>query len=124
MTQYRVFTHSSGASEAVKQGWSWPAFLFSYWWAFFKRQYALGASVLAGSIALGAAMGYAQAQNDALVVVNLLAFCLNVAFGMFGNRWRERNLLKRGYKDAGLVGVQNSDKAVATCLDRSSEQHA
>lgn len=72
MTQYRVFTHPSGASEAVKQGWSWPAFFFTNWWALCKHQYMLGASVLAASIAFGAAMGFARVQNNALLVLNVI----------------------------------------------------
>ena len=37
MKQYKIFRNASGQVEAVKQGWSWPAFFFSVIWAIAKR---------------------------------------------------------------------------------------
>ena len=42
MKQYKIFENSEGEIEAVKQGWSWPAFFFTSIWALVKRMYLLG----------------------------------------------------------------------------------
>ncbi len=36
MKQYKIYEHPAGAIEAVKLGWSWPAFFFVSIWALFK----------------------------------------------------------------------------------------
>ena len=50
MKQYKIFENEVGRREAVKQGWSWPAFLFTFIWPFVKRLYVAGAIVLGGVI--------------------------------------------------------------------------
>ena len=60
MKQYKIFKHPSGNSEAVKQGWSWPAFFFSFIWAMVKKQWALGVSVFIGILVFGFIVGAAR----------------------------------------------------------------
>ena len=48
MNIYNIFRHSSGRIEAVKVGWSWPAFGFTAFWAISKRMWMLGLGVLLG----------------------------------------------------------------------------
>ena len=52
MKQYKVFIHPSGTSEAVKQGWSWPALFFGFIWAMIKKMWGLGVGVMIGAILL------------------------------------------------------------------------
>lgn len=48
MKEFYIFQHgNSDQFVAVKKGLSWPAFFFSWIWAFSKRLYALGFSLLA-----------------------------------------------------------------------------
>lgn len=37
MKTYKIFKNPTGQYEAVKQGWSWPAFLFGGIWACVKK---------------------------------------------------------------------------------------
>lgn len=37
MKQYRVYSHSNGHIEFIKTGFSWPAFFFTWIWAFTKK---------------------------------------------------------------------------------------
>lgn len=46
MNQYDIYEHPHGSIAAVKQGWSWPAFLFAPIWALSKRMWILGGSLL------------------------------------------------------------------------------
>ena len=41
MKQYKIFKHPLGKIEAVKQGWSWPAFFFNWIWALVKKMWYL-----------------------------------------------------------------------------------
>ena len=50
MKQYKMFENEVGRREALKQGWSWPAFFFRFIWGFVKRLYVAGAIVLGGVI--------------------------------------------------------------------------
>jgi hypothetical protein len=52
MKTYKVFTHPSGSTQAVKQGWSWPAFLVPHIWALFKRLWGLAAGASFAFVAL------------------------------------------------------------------------
>jgi hypothetical protein len=119
MTQFKVFTHPRGASEAVKQGWSWPAFFFTWIWALCKRQYLLGGLMFGGLVGVGLLLGWAQASgvpDHELLSVRLLSLGVQLVFGKYGNRWREKNLIARGYDDAGFVGADNSEMAVSAYL--------
>ena len=53
MKQYKVFKHPAGSIEAVKQGWSWPAFFFSFIWAMVKKMWGLGIGVLSVLMGIG-----------------------------------------------------------------------
>ena len=37
MKTYKIFKNPTGQYEAVKQGWSWPAFFFGGIWACVKK---------------------------------------------------------------------------------------
>ena len=116
MTQFKVFKHPSGVIEAVKHGWSWPAFFFTYVWAFVKQQWRLGFGLLCGLFALVVildAIGIYQALGPLIFVLMLL---VKVLFGIHGNSWRERNLLSRGYEHVDTIGADNPYKATALSL--------
>jgi hypothetical protein len=36
MAEYNIYKNPSGSTVAVKKGWSWPAFLFTWIWALLK----------------------------------------------------------------------------------------
>lgn len=43
---YRIFARSGKQIEAVKVGWSWPAFIFTFWWALIKKLWWRATGVL------------------------------------------------------------------------------
>lgn len=57
MKQYKIYANPQGTYEAVKQGWSWPAFFFSFIWAMVKKMWGLGVGVLVAFFALGFVIG-------------------------------------------------------------------
>ena len=120
MKQYKIFKHPSGNSEAVKQGWSWPAFFFSFIWAMVKKQWALGVSVFIGILVFGFIVGAASGGDGGDALINVVSIIIHIVFGMNGNSWREKNLISRGYEQADTVTAANPEGAVALYLKDAS----
>lgn len=96
MRQYRVWTHPSGLTEAVKHGWSWPAFFFGGFWAIAKRMTLLGIGMLLARLVIVYAIVVTQNEdNDLLFLVSGLL--LDLFFGANGNSWREWYLKRRKF---------------------------
>ena len=113
MKQYRVFRHPSGRAEAVKQGWSWPASLFSVFWAPFKGLWVLGVGGLLALAGLGYLVASFTDANTAASVMNLVLTAAGILFGVKGNAWREARLIKRGYRLVGTVVAEDAKGATA-----------
>lgn len=119
MKQFNIYANSRGGYEAVKQGWCWPAFFFGIFWAFVKRMWLLGLGVIGAFILLGALEAVIEDYVSESVgqqldqFANLLSFGVWVAFGVSGNRWREKNLLSRGFELKGAVTADSGASAVA-----------
>lgn len=113
MNNYKVFRHPSGRTEAVKQGWSWPASLFSYFWAPFKSLWLLGLGGLVATVALGYLAAAVSNASQAASFMNLVLTVVSVVFGVKGNAWREANLIRRGYASAGEFTAEDAKGAVA-----------
>ena len=113
MKQYRVFRHPSGRAEAVKQGWSWPASLFSVFWAPFKGLWVLGVGGLLALVGLGYLVASFADANTAASVMNLVLTAAGILFGVKGNAWREAHLIKRGYRLVGTVMAEDAKGATA-----------
>jgi hypothetical protein len=124
MKKYKVFRHPSGSTEAVKQGWSWPASLFSFFWAPFKRLWVLGVGGLFATVALGYIAAAVTNASQAASVMNLVLTVLGVVFGVKGNAWREANLVRRGYESVGSVIAKDADDAIANCKKTATSNEA
>lgn len=110
MKQYKVFKHPSGTAEAVKQGWSWPAFFFSFVWAIVKKQWALGILVFFYVLVEDFFLGEVGVSEGLLILIRLI---ISLVFGAKGNSWREKNLISRGYQLSDAVYAANHIDALA-----------
>ncbi len=115
MKMYKIFKNSLEKYEAVKQGWSWPAFFFAPLWACFKGMWALGLGFVAVTFLLGMLSVYMFGNLPAIDrAFDVLNIAILVWFGMKGNRLREQNLLRRGYIEAPeIIEAANPSAAVA-----------
>lgn len=116
MKQYKIYEHPSGEMEAVKQGWSWPGFLFGIIWLFVKKMWVWGAGVLTVLVILTLAFGSEDGNGVGDKILNILALIFGLIFGAQGNSMREKNLLSRGFEEKGVIGAENPDKAKALHL--------
>ncbi len=125
MNQYKIFRNHLGNQEAVKQGWSWPAFFFNWIWAFLKKMNALGSGVLIGSIILGmmaGAAGNGDAGDTMTGITGLAWIAVIVMFGVNGNSWREKNLLSRAYELKGTITAESDEAALAVFAKQEQEK--
>ena len=116
MNQYSILQHPTRGLEAVKNGWSWPAFLFTWIWAFVKRLF------LIGWIALLAVMALSSVPvPEAWLVGNLI---IAIALGAKGNELRVKRLRDLGYEDVATVEARTPDAALAAHLASQGNEGA
>ena len=118
MKHYKIFEHPDGKIEAVKLGWSWPAFFFDCLWALFKKMWWLGGGIFATFVLLEALLSM---EDEGLNLNKLvIIIVLRVIFGLNGNRWRENKLQSRGYRYKGTKTAANPEGATALYLQQQS----
>lgn len=88
----------------VKQGFSWPAFLFAPLWLLFKRMWIvlLLFLALAGGVT---ALGVARWIPDD--VVTMLGLGLHLLLGLEGNDLYRWTLARRRYRERAVVAADN-----------------
>jgi uncharacterized protein DUF2628 len=120
MKTFEVYQHPTQSSEAVKEGFSWPAFFFGPAWLLFKQLWLFAAAWIALSTFLAfiegvtdeVRSGSGQLTVGYLIIAGFyLGLWLIPAFK--GNRWCSEKLRKCGYKLTGTVQAQTPDSAVA-----------
>lgn len=124
MADYRIYEHPREGVTAVKQGWSWPAFLFGFVWAIFKNLYAAGFGVFFIFLVLtqiGRALGGgAEAAMDQATTVG--GAVVAVAFGLYGNGLVERRLRDRGYAARATLSASGARAARKEFLERRTTE--
>lgn len=121
MKQYKIFRNASGQVEAVKQGWSWPAFFFSVIWAIAKRLWIIAIWAILIVMAIGTFLSLNVGYEYSYEITNIISLLVYVVFGVYGNRWREKHLLTRGFKHVETLTAANPAGAVALYLKATSE---
>ena len=114
MKNFKIYQSSLGGIEAVKQGWSWPAFLLHWvnWiWCFYKKLNGWGVALLAYNI-----ISYVATLEDyegGLTIIFILGrLGLTIYLGVNGNDLVETSLISRGYQYVTMVQANNSDDAI------------
>lgn len=96
---------------AVKRGFSWPGFFFSWIWAFSRGLWLQGAIIIAIAAIIVAVDFIFFGGNPWLS--SLLGFVINLAVGVRGNSWRSAKLEHSGYEFAGLIEARSPASAAA-----------
>jgi hypothetical protein len=103
--------------EAVKIGFSWPAFFFSSIWALFCKLWLIGLGTIAASILLTRILESGTSGTSNELTFNLISIAVSVFFGMQGNAWRAADLHTRGFEEQALVDAKNKESAIAQFLN-------
>ena len=119
MKTFNVYRHPIQGLEAVKVGFSWPASSVGPIWMFVKKLWGLFGLWLAMYIALSLVEAVTDKSEpggaQALVYLLLVAgyFALGLVPGFKGNKWREKNLVRRGFEMLGTVQAETPDAAIS-----------
>ncbi len=103
--------------ELVKEGFSWPAFVFGVAWALYHKLWLVAAALVAVSAVIGVAFEQFQLGETAAA---LTFFALAVLVGLMGNDWRRASLRRRGYLEDGVVTASDAETALRRYLDLSA----
>jgi len=124
MKTFDVYKHPAFGYQAVKQGFGWPAFTFTWMWAFVKKMWGIGFAIIAGLILLFIAGIIAELKGDLEVSANINIIgpiCLSILVGLESNNWRRRNLIKRGFEKLDTIEAKNIDAAITSVAKSSTE---
>jgi len=119
MKTFNVYRHPIQGLEAVKVGFSWPAASAGPIWMLIKQLWGLSGVWVALYFALSlietvtdrSAPGGPQALIYLLLVAGYLA--LGLIPGFMGNKWREKNLVRRGFQMLGTVQAETPEAAIS-----------
>lgn len=142
MKTYKIFVSPLDRMEAVKQGSSWPGFFFGGLWALSKKMWGIGFGLLGVAIfsdfiagfLIGFVDGFLRGADileptesifsvrvanrlDLFILMGVMGVC-----GQFGNRWREKNLVTRGYEYKETVEAQTPQAALASWVKEAREE--
>jgi len=105
MKQYRVFETESGSVEAVKVGWSWPGFLFTWIWACVKGLWLIGIIFIFIDVLL------LLLEEEILIIIKSIVVCF--LCGGLGNSWVEKRLNRKGNATSKLITAVEQDEAIS-----------
>ncbi len=122
MRVYTAYVRHSGLDPdrdvaLVKEGFSWPAFVFGPLWAAFRRLWLAAAGfalALAGIEILAHVVGLDRLTGTALTLG------ASAVFGWVGNDLRRRKLERQGFVFQAVVAGEDFDAALGRFLDHAS----
>ncbi|MFC1674129.1 DUF2628 domain-containing protein [Pseudomonadota bacterium] len=117
MSVYSVHIRESGNRPdmaLVKDGFSWPAAVFGFVWAFVVGAWELGIALVIFQTAMGALIGLAFEDPAAQGVAQI---GLAILIGLVANELRRLSLEWRGLREAGTVVADSRDSAERRYLD-------
>ena len=109
--EFEILTKPTSAPIAVKRGFSWPAFFFSWIWAFSRGLWLEGILIVFVGIIIGLAEITVLAPYPILGILASLAVSLYI--GIKGNYWRSRRFEHSGYNYEGLISARSGKFALA-----------
>ena len=121
MRMYTAYVRHGGLDPdrdvvLVKEGFSWPAFVFGPLWALTRRLWS-AAAAFALALAASEALVYAIELDPTAQTTLMLG--ISMVFGWIGNDLRRRHLERQGFIFRGVVAGDNFDAALSRFLDRA-----
>ena len=119
MKTFNVYRHPLQGLEAVKVGFSWPAVSAGPIWMLSKQLWGLSALWIALYLSLSlvdpGTDEFEPGGPQGLVYLHLVAgyLALTLIPGFIGNRWREKNLVRRGFEMLRRVQAETPEAAIS-----------
>lgn len=118
MKTFDVYHHPTRGHQAIKQGFCWPAFLFTVFWTMVKGLWGVAIGVFAVMIVLlGIEASFRlEGEEGAALIMVLTQIGVAVTVGVKGNDWRRSNLQQRGFGHLGRFPAGHGDAAIAEAM--------
>lgn len=97
----------------VKEGFNWPAFVFSALWAVFKGYWWVAIGIFAASMAISFVLALFGLDLFGQAVVNI---AFNLLLGIYANDLARWTLSRRGYVEEEVVSGVSNDHALERYL--------
>ncbi len=110
-----------GDAVAVKEGFSWLAFLFDLFWVLYHGLWLWAAAIVAVWVLLDLAAYYGVIDSLTLTIA-MIGFKLWIGFS--GNDWRRNKLDRAGYLLAGIAAGRDREAADQRFYDSAFAQRA
>jgi len=102
MKAYNVYEHPHFGRQIVKEGFIWPAFFFTFIWAWAKGMVAVGFAILGPLFLLyliGVELMLIDVDGqDSDSIATLISIGIQIFIGFKASKWRCNHLKKKGYK--------------------------
>ncbi|MBI1176549.1 DUF2628 domain-containing protein [bacterium] len=115
---YQIHTHPDGNVQAIKAGFSWPAFFFGWIWCLVKRLYLQAVVLFFIWVAVGVGDYFRPEGSVMYACVGILAA---IFVGLKGNTWLARRAEFGGYEFRGLVPSDSPKAAIGVFKRAGSE---
>ena len=102
----------------IKEGFSWPALVFTALWAFWHGMWIVFVLLLVTGVALEFALALLGADGIATLSISL-GYALLVGYG--ANDWWRWSLARRDTAQMGIVAAINAETALHHYIDRKFE---
>lgn len=99
----------------VKEGFSWPAFVFTFFWALVKGWWLTAILIFAVQLALSGAV---YVVGFSPVAESVLSFAVLVLIGTFGNDLQRMELSLRHFEEIGVAAGPNLETAELRAFER------
>lgn len=124
MKVFTVYKHESKGYQAVKVGFSWPAFIFGGWWMLIKGFIFvlilyISIYVLMGIYYNDLDMNAPYNSNDFFVLV--VGLILWFFPGFEGNSWLDKKFKNNGYSELKAVPASSKEAAIAIAKNDEKE---
>jgi hypothetical protein len=103
----------------VKEGFSWPAFFFSFIWALWCRLWWVAAGLLTVQLAVTGLIALIGPDEVSDAAISL---GLAVVIGFAGNDLKRWTLSRRGYSEVGVVGGKDREAAEQRFFQFAADQ--
>ena len=103
MKNFNIYENPEGIPEAVKKGWSWPGFCFTWIWCFIKGLGVLGSIILAFTFfGIIVTISYPSEEMSRFghyptpptppivgILFSIMPFIISIWLGLTGNKKRK-----------------------------------
>ena len=124
MKVFTVYKHESKFYEAVKVGFSWPAFIFGGWWMLVKGFifvliFYIAVYVLMAIYYNDLDMNAPYNANEFFVFV--ISLILWFYPGFYGNSWLNKKYKNKGYTELKAIPASSKEAAIALAKNEEVE---